>query len=793
MIPPDEAPGQYVLNETLLAGALDALSTADRARRIEDYLTDVQAEWKEAEKAGLITALKKVRAKEKDMANVGRSSGTELQPGVSESTIPVYREYLMLDAGGAASTRLGRDLVSGSVAPADSSASGATAADAIMQLRRLSDTLQRALICDWVAKKTGLEFAIVAALYRVEGDMMVMPSRKSIQDGIPPGRSDYATSIWVGGTYQPEISHGLLMRKWLHTTEPGALMARFPVDELSGGKTRGFDVNEDSVQTYYDHTERGFPGGYFPLGANTLWHGGLHLHAGASTVFHAIDDGTIIAARIAEEALANKKYGSTNFILLKHRFITETLSSEDYYCLFMHLHWETLGASNKALESFPWLLLPDGKLDGALLNDLKVGDVVSLSTPVKAGDALWTVGSYGQGSHSTPLIHWEVFSPGPIHAGWAVVEDPDADLTCDAAKISALLAPNGPDTDADGEFERDELIAFYRDPARCAPLRKTICRFLSEHDVDWNTAVDKLKGRWFTSHLPNAIGPYLFWKDAVAAGVPMPSSSHVHHHNGIAFLEEKQRLIDQLRIDGLQLLLIQIGGLDQLVQASVADQKKEFVAWSKGNWAEAGLSGSAADAKRRWDDLLGTIVLEEKNSVGGGTTALLVQTEDPTMTVAFIVQEAAVLFSRLREGGHPAGSSLIEPHPLEGTQLPWSVAYALYNGGPRSFQGCMLSLLVSASKQRAFKKLRKAIADSSALSSLVTPLQSTIAGLKRDAVIAKAQANWATIKTWLTSDDHLELVAVYLEGAGTAQWRGWADIRGNVARFVALREYYKKL
>lgn len=60
-------------------------------------------------------------------------------------------------------------------------------------------------------------------------------------------------------------------------------------------------------------------GGYFPLGANNLWHGGVHLPRPPAADLHAPFRGEIVALRLdPNPATAITPLGSTNFILLRH-------------------------------------------------------------------------------------------------------------------------------------------------------------------------------------------------------------------------------------------------------------------------------------------------------------------------------------------------------------------------------------------------------------------------------------------------------------------------------------------
>jgi len=92
---------------------------------------------------------------------------------------------------------------------------------------------------------------------------------------------------------------------------------KFPVD-IGGGTT----VEPENIALYYDQTEVERAGGYYPLGTNTVWHGGLHIHTDKpGTPIYACADGVIVAASLAEtKKKAHAHYGSCSFILIRHLF-----------------------------------------------------------------------------------------------------------------------------------------------------------------------------------------------------------------------------------------------------------------------------------------------------------------------------------------------------------------------------------------------------------------------------------------------------------------------------------------
>ena len=127
--------------------------------------------------------------------------------GLPDSEPGAYREHLMLDAGLSTGNRVGRDLVLGTTPPSAVATSGAKAANAIVQLRRLDDTLPPRTRCTVRFRGDGVAMGEVMALYRVEGDMQFPPSEASLAANIPSGRTDAASSLAA----KPDISHLVLM------------------------------------------------------------------------------------------------------------------------------------------------------------------------------------------------------------------------------------------------------------------------------------------------------------------------------------------------------------------------------------------------------------------------------------------------------------------------------------------------------------------------------------------------------------------------------------------------------
>lgn len=286
---------------------------------------------------------------------------------------------------------------------------------------------------------------------------------------------------------------------------------------------------------YYKHIEVDYRGGYYPFTINEMWHGGVHIRMPQGSLIKAMADGTIIAAGLAEEEDANNHYGSSNFILMKHQ-----LDGESYFALYMHLHWERLIPQNGTLQKIPWLKNGESEeeeMDQDLLSKLKTGKVCKLEKEVKAGEHLWSVGNFGSSGHRASLLHWGIFSETLLTGEWKTQEDPDANLNCDNQHILNLLN-EVVDSDGDKQIILDELDQFFQNDEQCKRLRYYACKFISEYGVDYDKAIPDLKHRFSTIGLAGRMKPYLFWQEAVNAGVPIPTSPHVWHYHPVAFLEQ---------------------------------------------------------------------------------------------------------------------------------------------------------------------------------------------------------------------------------------------------------------
>ena len=115
----------------------------------------------------------------------------------------------------------------------------------------------------------------------------------------------------------------LLPLRLLTTTNETMLIA-YPIKKLLG-------------ELYKNNIEGG-DGGFFPLGANHFWHGGIHLYYDVEPI-RAIAEGRIIAYRTNKASLKDEKNNtySNGFVLVEHNVTLGEKTNITFYSLYMHL------------------------------------------------------------------------------------------------------------------------------------------------------------------------------------------------------------------------------------------------------------------------------------------------------------------------------------------------------------------------------------------------------------------------------------------------------------------------
>lgn len=101
----------------------------------------------------------------------------------------------------------------------------------------------------------------------------------------------------------------------------------------------------------YGSLEKDATGGFFPLGANLCWHGGVHLPAAADDPIGAAFSGTVVAARLAPvPETGDGPQGGRNFVLVRH-----TVRQKPVFSLYMHLAVHSLDLEDPWLKKATWI------------------------------------------------------------------------------------------------------------------------------------------------------------------------------------------------------------------------------------------------------------------------------------------------------------------------------------------------------------------------------------------------------------------------------------------------------
>jgi len=363
----------------------------------------------------------------------------------------------------------------------------------------------------------------------------------------------------------------------------------------------GTDPTQETLNAYYKHTEQEFAGGYFPVGANTVWHGGVHLFGKQKDPVYAITPGTVVCCRMPAEdpEKDNLRYGSRNFVLLRH-------GSDDnpWYSLYYHL--EPLPPESAEMKKIAWVQCPQIKIKensnfregpstddtvietltpGAVLNIIgeaqspwlevvrpadgrsgfvsfsaqrmeKVAgvdtalvekitgaaNVYQVGVAVPAGAVIGYVGDGITRENNElvhkPIMHWAVFSPRPVAGEWIKTEDADQDYDCDSEAIVNLIEQSG----SGGVFNADGELT-----------HDEIVAFFSEpsHAEKLRSYACRFKSEfsvdWESVKLKlkerglivdeKIASAYNFWDEAVSADSALPADGIVWHYNPIRFVE----------------------------------------------------------------------------------------------------------------------------------------------------------------------------------------------------------------------------------------------------------------
>lgn len=178
--------------------------------------------------------------------------------------------------------------------------------------------------------KTGLDPILVAAAYNSGGVTTSTSNRwrlvQFFSAQTPPHCDRYLqflNDFWAVLSVHA-VRPALSLWQYFHQTP---FVFPVPADAPSPQLAQsGESPTEQSVQRYHDHLEKRHRGGWFPIGANTVWHGGVHLRTAEGARVVAFADGEVVAARLGEGSKGSGAYGSTRFVLVRHELTGRLLN-----------------------------------------------------------------------------------------------------------------------------------------------------------------------------------------------------------------------------------------------------------------------------------------------------------------------------------------------------------------------------------------------------------------------------------------------------------------------------------
>ncbi|NTX65737.1 N-acetylmuramoyl-L-alanine amidase [Myxococcus sp. CA051A] len=224
---------------------------------------------------------------------------------------------------------------------------------------------------------------------------------------------------------------------------------------------------------YFTECE-GTGGGYFPVGLNRLWHGGIHLPSGENArPVYAMANGRIVAARVVNGLVqgVEPRY-SRCFVLVRHEVhVREDAnregeidygadSTETVYSLYMHLRPEVIARSDAGAAVVDYAAHPDWLnhyfIDHPTDQAPDNGDIFYPDQTVLLSDLVGHSGTYITGMDATgpvygPTVHVEVFTTADVSrfadSPWVDaanrMEDTTEDLVCDLPALDDWLQGRG--------------------------------------------------------------------------------------------------------------------------------------------------------------------------------------------------------------------------------------------------------------------------------------------------------------------------------------------------------------
>jgi len=140
----------------------------------------------------------------------------------------------------------------------------------------------------------------------------------------------------------------------------GSEFNSFPI-EVTEGKNIKSLLEPTKVKEYaeeYYHNNETTTQGWYPMGINQTWHGGIHLSAPEDkhTAVRAMTDGVLVAARFGKQPT---KLGNNNFIVIKHTVNIPAkkkgVEGKKFVFFSLYMHLEPLDVTKVTETSPNWL------------------------------------------------------------------------------------------------------------------------------------------------------------------------------------------------------------------------------------------------------------------------------------------------------------------------------------------------------------------------------------------------------------------------------------------------------
>lgn len=329
-------------------------------------------------------------------------------------------------------------------------------------------------------------------------------------------------------------------------------------------------------------------GGTYPVGANKVWHGGIHLSPPESAPFiYAAASGTVVAARVSSNSATDVEpgFGSLRFVLIRHAVYSQLEVDVDgppstgaydpiaqrikytdananwgppyTFTLYMHLdalanlysdhdenprwynRWLRDRAEAQPIPLNPEVIPPQNQLEPLVGLDGDRGRVFHPNVEVSVGDVLGVARQFAKlddPAKTERILHFEVLShviDAVVLDGSGQLEDMDNDHICDVAQVENLLNPHGGATAAAAQ--------------QAAPyLRHYRIKFLSVWSWSKRQFVQTVG-----AELAEVIWPHVYrmtWMDDALAANPdlatqLGNTGFVWHYHPIFFMQRINALI----------------------------------------------------------------------------------------------------------------------------------------------------------------------------------------------------------------------------------------------------------